>query len=256
MNFSLNQIVFYLCILVRISTFIYTAPFFNQKSVPQRVKIGLSIALALVLYQILPYQELQYLGVIGFGLLVGKEALAGLMMGFFANVCSQILAFSGHIIDMEVGFSMVQEYDPISSTQVTITAYFYQYAVMLMMFITNMHHFIVTALVDSFQVIPVGGVVINVSIYKAFLEFIIDYFIIGFRIALPIFAALLIVNTILAILAKIAPQMNMFVIGMQLKVLIGLLVLLFMVTMIPSIADFIFEEMIKMLKTSIAYLKG
>jgi flagellar biosynthetic protein FliR len=194
--------------------------------------------------------------VIGFGLLVVKEALAGLLMGFFANVCSQILAFAGHMIDMEIGFSMVQEFDPVSSTQVTITAYFYQYAVMLMMLITNMHHFIVRALVDSFQVIPVGDVFINVSIYKAFLEFVIDYFIIGFRIALPIFAALLIVNTILAILAKVAPQMNMFVIGMQLKVLIGLMVLLFMVTMIPSIADFIFEEMVKMLKTSITYLKG
>ncbi len=256
MTFTLEQIVFFLCILVRISTFIYTAPFFNQKGVPQRVKIGLSIALAFVLFQILPYQKLVYLGVIGFGLLVAKEALAGLIMGFFANVCSQILAFAGHMIDMEIGFSMVQEYDPVNSTQVTITANFYQYAVMLMMFITNMHHFIIKALVDSFQVIPVGDVVINVSIYQAFLEFVIDYFIIGFRIALPIFAALLIVNTILAILAKVAPQMNMFVIGMQLKVLIGLLVLLFVVKMIPAVADFIFEEMVKMLKTSIAYLKG
>jgi flagellar biosynthetic protein FliR len=241
---------------VRISTFIYTAPFFNQRSVPQRVKIGISIALALILFQVLPYQELKYLGVIGFAILVVKEALAGLIMGFFANVCSQILAFAGHMIDMEIGFSMVQQFDPVSSTQVTITANFYQYAVMLMLLVTNMHHFIITALVESFQVIPVGDVVINVSIYKAFLDFVIDYFIIGFRIALPIFAALLIVNTTLAILAKVAPQMNMFVIGMQLKVLIGLLVLLFMVTMIPSIADFIFEEMIKMLKTSITYLKG
>jgi flagellar biosynthetic protein FliR len=241
---------------VRITTFIYTAPFFNQRSVPQRVKIGFSIALALILYQVLPYHELKYLGVIGFGLLVVKEALAGLMMGFFANVCSQILAFAGHMIDMDIGFSMVQEFDPVSNTEVTITANFYQYAVMLMLLITNMHHFIITALVDSFQVIPVGDVVINVSIYKAFLEFVVDYFIIGFRIALPIFAALLIVNTVLAILAKVAPQMNMFVIGMQLKVLVGLLVLLFMVTMIPSVADFILDEMVKMLKTSIAYMKG
>jgi flagellar biosynthetic protein FliR len=209
-----------------------------------------------MLFQVLPYQELEYTGVISFGILVTKEALAGLIMGFFANICTQILSFAGHMVDMEIGFSMVQEFDPVSYSQVTITANLYQYGVMLMMVITNMHHFIIMAIVDSFKVIPVGEVVINVSIYEAFLDFVVNYFIIGFRIVLPIFAALLIVNTVLAILAKVAPQMNMFVIGMQLKVLIGLLVLLFMVKMIPSIADFIFDEMVVMLKTSIAYLKG
>lgn len=256
MTFTLNQIVFFLCILVRISTFVYSAPIFNLRSVPQKVKIGLSIAITLILFQVLPYEELYYSGVIGFGFLVVKEALAGLIMGFFANVCAQILSFAGHMVDMEIGFSMVQEFDPISNNQVTITANFYQYAVMLMMLITNLHHYIITAIVDSFKVIPVGEVVINASIYQAFLTFILDYFVIGFRIILPIFAALLIVNTVLAILAKVAPQMNMFVIGMQLKVLIGLFVLLFMVKMIPSVADFIVEEMMKMLKNAIIYLKG
>lgn len=256
MTLSLNQIVFFLCILVRISTFVYAAPFFNLKNVPQKVKIGLSIAIALILFQVLPYRQLEYTSVTGFGFLVIKEALAGLIMGFFANVCAQILIFSGNMIDMEIGFSMVQTFDPVSSSQVTITSNFYQYSVMLMMLITNMHHFILTAIADSFQIVPVGKAVINFGLYKAFLNFIIDYFVIGFRIILPVFAALLIVNTVLAILAKVAPQMNMFVIGMQLKVLVGLFVLLFMVRMIPSVADFIFEEMIEMLKTAIAYLKG
>ena len=86
------------------------------------------------------------------------------------------------------------------------------------------------------------------------LKFITDYFIIGFRIVLPVFAAILVVNTILAILAKIAPQMNMFVIGMQLKIFVGLFVMILIIEMVPSVADFIFNEMLTLLKSSLEFL--
>ena len=85
-------------------------------------------------------------------------------------------------------------------------------------------------------------------------RYMTDYFIIGFRIVLPIFAAILLVNTILAILAKIAPEMNMFVIGMQMKVLVGLFVMTIVIELVPSVADFIFNEMIDMMKAAIEFL--
>jgi flagellar biosynthetic protein FliR len=82
-----------------------------------------------------------------------------------------------------------------------------------------------------------------------------NYFIIGFRIVLPIFAAMLIVNTILAILAKVAPQMNMFVIGFQLKIMTGLLILFLLTKFLPTVSGFIFNEMIDMMKAAIYALR-
>lgn len=255
MVIPVDQLVFFFVILVRISAFIYTGPFFSLKNVPQKVKVGISIAIAVVLSQTIPYSELVYEGVIGFAILIVGEALAGAIMGFFSNICFHILSLAGQLMDMEIGFSMVNEFDPISNAQVTITANFYHYAVMLFLLITNMHHYIIKALVDSYQVIPVGGTKLNPLIYTAMLQFVVDFFVIAFRIILPIFAAMLIVNVVLAILAKVAPQMNMFVIGLQLKVFVGLIVLLFMVMMIPSVADFIFTEMMNMLKSAVSFLK-
>ena len=75
-----------------------------------------------------------------------------------------------------------------------------------------------------------------------------DYFIIGVRIVLPVFACILVINIVLGILAKVAPQMNMFVIGMQLKVFVGLCLLFFIMTLLPGMSDMIFEEMQKMTK--------
>ena len=83
-----------------------------------------------------------------------------------------------------------------------------------------------------------------------------DLFVIGFRIFLPFFATLMITNCILGIMAKVAPQMNMFVIGLQLKVIVGLAVLIMIVGLMPAISDFIFNEMKEMIKYAVKVLGG
>lgn len=254
MTFTIEDFEAFLLILVRISGFIFTAPFFSLRNVPNRVKAGLAIFMAAILFYSVSYTTPEYNSVIDFAVLIVGEALAGAIMGFFANIAYQIITFAGQIIDMEIGFSMINEIDPATSIQTTITANFYGYAILLMMMITNLHHFFIKAIIDSFQVVGLGKVSINPGTYQLMARFITDYFIIGFRIVLPVFASILVVNTILAILAKIAPQMNMFVIGMQLKIFVGLFVLILVIEMIPSIADFIFNEMVTMLKSSLELL--
>ena len=79
--------------------------------------------------------------------------------------------------------------------------------------------------------------------YNMFLKFISNYLIIGFRICLPVFCTILVLNGLLGVMAKVAPQMNMFAVGLQLKVFIGLGVMLLTISLIPVAADFIFEQM-------------
>ncbi len=256
MTISLAHLEFFLLILVRISGFMVAAPIFSLRNIPMRVKTLLALAIAIVVFHIVPYQEVLYSTTIEYAIVVITEMLAGLIMGFMANVAYYILSFAGQIIDQEIGFSMVNQFDPITSTQVTITGNLYTYAVMLMVIITNMHHYLIRAITDSFQVLPVGSVVIDFNLYEVMKRFVVDYFVLGFRIVLPIFASLLVVNTILAILARVAPQMNMFVIGLQLKVFVGLAVLVLMVMMITGVADLIFQEMMSMLRETIPYLGG
>ena len=255
MTFKIENFEAFLLILVRITGFIYTAPFFSLRNVPIRVKSGLAIFMTAILFYTIPYNQPEYETVLEYALLVVKEALAGAIMGFFANIAYQIISFAGQLIDMDIGFSMVNEIDPLTNMQTTITANLYGYLVLLMMMVTNLHHYFIKAIIDSFQVIKLGEVNLNPGIYHLMGQFILDYFIIGFRIVLPVFAAILVVNTILAILSKIAPQMNMFVIGLQLKIFVGLIVLALVIELIPSVSDFIFNEMITMLKASVELLK-
>lgn len=254
MTISIENFEVFLLILVRITGFLFTAPFFSLRNVPIRVKTGFSIFLAAIIFYTVPIHQPEYIGVIGYSIIAVKEALAGVIMGFFANIAYYILSFSGQFLDMQIGFSMVNELDPTSNIQNTITANLYSYLVLLVMMITNLHHHFLKALVDSFQQINIGKVNLTPNLYTLALRFITDYFIFGFRIVLPVFAAILMIDSILGILAKMAPQMNMFVVGMQIKIFVGLILLIFVIGFVPSVADNIFNMMVFMLDESIKLL--
>ncbi len=255
MVFTVENLEFFLAIAMRIAGFVFIAPFFSQSSVPQRAKLLLSFSVALIAFFVVPQEEpLQYNGVIGYAGIIISEAVSGMILGLFANLAMFILSFAGQVADMEIGLSMVTQFDPSNNMQVTITSNILTYAVMLIMVATNLHLFILRAVIDSFVLIPVGKAVFSPLFYQSYLKFILDYMILAFRIILPVFAALLIVNAILAVLAKAAPQMNMFVIGFQLKIFVGLAVLTIMMIFMPSIADIIFEEMMELMRTAAVYM--
>lgn len=254
MSFTVENIEFYLLVIVRISAFFATAPFFSLNTVPIKVKAGLAIFLGILMISMLDYTPLEYDGVIGYALIVVKDAIAGLILGYVANICTFIINFSGHLIDMEIGFSMAQVFDPATKLQTTVTGNLYSYLVMLLMLVTNMHYYLLSAILDSFKLIPVGNITLKPNLYEIIGQFMSDYFVIGFRIILPIFAAILLINIILGILARVAPQMNMFVVGMQLKIIVGLIIIFLVVDLFPEVADFIFVEMKKMMNLMMAAL--
>ena len=140
--------------------------------------------------------------------------------------------------------------DPTTREMSSMTGVIYQYAVTLILMISGMHRYLLQALTETFILIPVNGSVLHTDkLMETMLLFLKDYITIGFRICLPVFAVMLLLNAVLGIMAKVAPQMNMFAVGLQLKVLVGLCVLFVTVGMLPSIADFIYTEMKTMMAT-------
>lgn len=251
-TFSLVDFEILLLVLVRISCFVFVAPFYGMGNVPARVKIGLSVVIAVLVSGFADQSAITYTGVIGYAVIVLREGITGLLIGLAASICNSIILFAGNIIDMDVGLAMAQEFDPMMKTQVTITGNLYQYFLLLLMLVTNMHHYILRALIDSYQVIPVNGQMFDWSVIAdSWVQFMGDMFVIAFRIVLPVFACMMILNCILGIMAKVAPQMNMFAVGIQLKVLLGMAVLFLTVMLLPGIADFIFTEMKRMVVSMI-----
>lgn len=243
--FSIYDLEYFLLIFTRISCFVFIAPFFSMKNTPAIVRVGISFFTSLLLYQALtPVEAVVYDTLLEYTVIVMKEAMVGLLIGFAANICTSIVNFSGAIADMETGLSMVTLMDPTSRESTSITGVFYQYVLMLLMIATGMYRYLFGAIADTFNLIPVNGAVFSgASLLNSMITFLGDYIIIGFRIVLPVFCTILLLNAILGVLAKVSPQMNMFAVGIQLKILVGLAVIFFTAGMLPGAADFIFREM-------------
>ena len=96
---------------------------------------------------------------------------------------------------------------------------------------------------ESFQYFNIGQAVFRLSLKDLMIDFMAEYFVIALRIVLPVFCCMLLINVILGVLAKAAPQMNMFVVGIQIKLIVGIFVLILLVQTLPTVADFIFSEM-------------
>lgn len=250
-SFSIYDLEYFLLILIRVSCFVFIAPFFSMTNVPMRVRIALSVFTSILLYQSLtPAEAIIYDSVMEYALIVMKEAITGLLIGFSANICVTIINFAGSLIDMETGLSMATLLNPTTREQTSISGVLYQYAFMMILIASGMYRYLMGALADSFILIPVNGAIFHSDkLLDSMLTFLCDYVIIGFRIILPIFCVMLLLNATLGIMAKVSPQMNMFAVGLQLKILVGTGIMFFTISMLPGAVDFIFQEMKTMIES-------
>ena len=243
-TFSYGDLEVFLLILIRVASFVFVCPFFGGRQTPNLVKIGFSMLLSIMLYGAVPFNPPDYNTVVGFTVIVLKEVMTGFLIGFAVQLCELIAAFAGTIVDMQIGLSMVNIFDPNTNEQVTITGSLYSQVLTVFLILTGMYQYILKALADTFKLIPITGAVINPDrMLESILMFLRDYIIIGFRICLPIFIITFITNIVLGVLAKVSPQMNMFAVGIQIKIIIGLLVMFITVSMLNNASNFIFINM-------------
>ena len=255
-TFSLLTFEYYLLVLVRIASFVAVAPFFGLSSVPTRVKAGFSAVVAILIAQAMPGQ-VTYDGMLEYGIIVAKEALTGLFIGMAANCCTYIIGFAGQLMDMQIGLSMAQEYNPLTRTEESVTGNLYYYSIMLLLLISDLYHYIIKAIADTYTLIPVNAQLFQWEyLVNGMVRFITDMLVIGFRITLPVFACCMIMNCILGIMAKVAPQMNMFSVGIQLKIFAGFAVLIVTVFLLPRAATLIGDEIKTMLRVMVKGMYG
>lgn len=243
-GFSYSDLEYFLLIFMRVASFIYIAPFFSMSNTPRNIRIVFSFFFAVLLYQVVPRVDVSYQTLIGYTILVLKEVVVGLLIGFAANMCATVVTFAGQIADMEMGLSMASLFDPTTKETSTITGIYYNYMILLMMTISGLHRYLIQALTETFSLIPISGAILNSdALLSSMIEFLSNYILIGFRICLPVFAVMLILNAVLGILAKVSPQLNMFAVGIQMKVIVGLCVLFLTTVMLPDAADLIYMQM-------------
>ena len=227
--FGIGEMELAIVVLLRILGFFATAPFFSGKYINNYVKIGISFIIALfVVFNnngiTLPYNF--FGNTLGYAGICIIEVIIGAMIGFCSTIVFNIVIFAGSLIDTQAGLTMATVYDPSSSTQLAITANLYYYALIMVFLVTNMHHSFIKAIFYSYDILKIGMFNVAGPTISYMISLITEFFLLGFKFASPVIAAMLILDVGLGILVRAVPQMNVFIVGFPLKLAIFMLIMI------------------------------
>ena len=150
---------------------------------------------------------------------------------------------AGKVMDMQVGFAIVNVVDPTSGQQIPLIGSFLYNLALIVFLATNGHHMILAALAESFRVLPLAGMEWNISLALLIAKLTGGIFLTGMKIAMPITFAILLTNVGLGILSRTMPQMNIFVVGIPMQLMIGITVLSMIIPFYVLFLDVLFNEM-------------
>lgn len=225
LNQYLNRIDLLILIIVRMAGIFVIAPVFGGRNFPAYMKIGFALITSIIITSTMQPINLDYYNSItGFGVLVFKEAIVGILIGYIGYLIFTAIYMAGEFIDMQMGFGIVNVMDPVSNVQMPVMGNFYYTFTILIFLLINGHHYFLAALFKSYDILPIGTAVFSNELLSTMTSLISDVFMIGFKIAAPVILASLIADIGLGILTKTIPQLNVFVVGIPVKIFIGMMI--------------------------------
>jgi flagellar biosynthetic protein FliR len=212
-------------IFIRITAFIVICPGFSFKGLPNTFKIGFAISLTLIINSIIP--EIDVIDNMFLFLLLNiKETILGLALGFVTNLIFSAAEIAGNLVDFQVGFSMASVYDPSVGTTAANYGKMYYWISISVFFMLDMHHKVITALVKSFDYIPLNTVSFNNYNAKAIVSLFSKVFELALNLGIPIIIVVLVTDIILGIISKTVPQINVLMLGMPVKAMVSFIITL------------------------------
>ncbi len=201
------------------------APFFKTTTLIPQAKIFLAIILSVWItasyWQQQPEIEFHLWYMVA---LVFKEFLVGVAMGFAANTVFFAARFAGGLIDFNMGYQTAMMFNQAATP--TLVGEVKEFATIMLFLFLNGHHYLIEGVYASIQAVPLTTMAFTGSTVELLIKMATTVLILGVKIASPILVALFLTNLSLALLARVAPQTNIFILSFQLKVFVGLIVLI------------------------------
>ena len=217
-----EALTLFLLILMRMTGFVVLNPLIGRRGVPGVVQAGMVMVFAVTVFSFqggggvaVPDTLLEVL-----------EFVLGYLLGLVVNIFLYIPLLAGGMIDVQMGMSMGATYDPGSQSSITVTAHILNALMILLFFTANGHHTLFRILITSGELVPYGAVSLSPNLASVMVELFAACSLLGVKLCMPILMAEVLGQIGMGILMKVIPQINVFAINIELKVIVGLLLLL------------------------------
>lgn len=241
-----SELTLFIYITARMSGFVLFNPLFGRTNIPAIYRTGFALLLSVCAASYGVTQTVALpVGLADMAIRILLELILGIFLGMVMNFFLYIPSLVGSAVDMQMGMTMNQIYDPASQANLSATGVLINAMMILLFFAANGHHTLLRIITTSGDVVAYGAVSIGQDAAAAMLEIFIECTLLGVKLALPILGAELMGQVGMGVLMKVIPQINVFAINIELKVIIGLAMLLALLT---PFSEFLLDAEMKMLK--------
>jgi flagellar biosynthetic protein FliR len=253
---ELDNLTTFGLIFMRMLGCIVFNPILGRKNIPRMFLVGMALVLSLLIYT---YSDLSSVGVIDstveYIVLMSKEFCLGFTVGFVVSLFSYIIVLGGELIDLQMGLSMAKIYDPASNVSMSISATFYNILFMLMFFSVNGHLTLIKLFLELELIAPYGKVILSGEIGTQMITIFCQCTVLAIKLAMPMIGMQFLLEMGVGILMKAIPQINVFVVNIQAKVFMGLVLLVVIFSPMMSFVESMIEGLFNAI-SSVAQLLG
>lgn len=255
----MNNFVAYLMVTARISGIFTFNPIFSRQNVPTRIKVGLTLVLSVVTMAYMN-NELTYTvsGIPAFVMTLGKELLIGLILGFLVNLILTVIIYAGELMDTQIGFGMAKAMDPMTGVQMPLFANLFYYLFILYFFIVGGHLKYIELFITSYDILPLdyGFTPQTLNLVYFIASYLGTVITLAVKFAMPIIASELITEFVIGVMMKAVPTIQIFVVNIQLKIVIGMLVLFAVAQPMSDFLEYLMNIMFQNLYNAIGLIGG
>ncbi|MBV5318863.1 MAG: flagellar biosynthetic protein FliR [Desulfobulbaceae bacterium] len=222
----IQQFQTFLLCLARVIALVAAIPVFAGNQVSGQIKIGLGVTTALLLFPAMaPYTPKVAFTLTEFGLLIVNEVLLGVMIGLVAQLVFTAVTFGGTVIGYQMGFAAANIFDPQTTQQLSLMSQFINILALMAFLAMDIHHFFFRIIVESYILLPPGFLDFSQGAVQELMRLGSHMFVLGVKFSAPVLALLLIANLVLGILARVFPQLNVFMLSFPVNIGISFLVI-------------------------------
>ena len=211
---------------VRIVGIVTLAPAFSARAVPVSVRVYFALALGAVMgAHVSAARTLEFSGLGAYVIAIFAELALGAVIGFGISLIFEAVRFAGEALDIQVGLAQATALDPATSNETAVISRAYYFVALVIFLQLDGHHWVLAGLGRSFDIVPIGAATFSHGLAHLILELVGGIFSVGLRLAAPVMAAVFLTDLAFGFIARVVPQMNVFLVGIPAKLLVGLAVL-------------------------------
>ena len=251
-----GNIVLFSLIMMRMAGCILFNPLFGRTNIPIVVKSGVIMVLTYLVYTMSPLVTVDTGNVIGYAALLLKEFAVGYVLGAVFNFFIGAILFAGTVLDYQMGLSMSTIYDAQSNSSISLSANILNILFMLCFLTTDAHLLVLQIFLTSADIVPFGHITLGPEVASAALHFFAQFITLMLKIAMPMLAVELFIEVGVGILMKTIPQINVFVINIQAKILIGLIIVALLFIPISGFLLDAIELLVQSMRDMLVTMRG